>query len=183
MQRDEQLLLLMVRDLISRQACEWWSQFRAKGRLKPIWANEVWRPSGSPLLSALQLVVILGPRRKDWGQIQSQEEENTKMVLEKWSLIPDQAMPEAWPRWALLRALKTPMPSNFPLTQLKPKPGWPLTSEIMSCSDLIPESNPCPRQIWTYGPQVPLSPEVWKCIYALTFHNPKDPYNLPLCPL
>ena len=95
MQRNEQLLLLMVRDLISRQACKRWSQFRAKGRLKPIWANEMWRPSGSPPLSELQLVVILGPRWKDWGQIQSQEEGSAEMILEKWSLIPDQAMPEA----------------------------------------------------------------------------------------
>lgn len=44
-------------------------------------------------------------------------------ILEKWSLHPDQAMPEVGSRQALLRPLKSPQTQYVTLTQQNPKPG------------------------------------------------------------
>ena len=49
MQRNE--LLLTGRDLLSGQIFEQWSQLRVKGRFQLVWAEEMWRPPRSRLLS------------------------------------------------------------------------------------------------------------------------------------
>lgn len=48
-QRNE--LLLTGRDLLSGQVFEQWSQLRVKGRFQLVWAEEMWRPLRSRLLS------------------------------------------------------------------------------------------------------------------------------------
>ena len=67
-QRNE--LLLTGRDLLSGQVCEQWLQLRVKGRLQPVWAEEMWRPPRSQLLSeeARSQVVVLEPRRSTWDK-------------------------------------------------------------------------------------------------------------------
>lgn len=173
----------MVRVLISGQEWERWAQLRDKGRLKPIWAHEVWRP---PWISTAK-----------WGSTSSgcgwwSSRDHGRKTGDKAKAKRREGLREPWGneisplikpclKFTLHEPCqglwKFPMPSNFPLTQLQPKPDWPLTPEILSRPNLISGFHTLPA-VWTYGTTCTLNPQTHEATHMFWPSRPSTTWFL-----